>query len=38
MASITIKPVASRRDLNKFIEFPNKLFKDSPTYIPLVGA
>lgn len=34
MASITIKPVASRRDLNKFIEFPNKLFKDSPTYIP----
>lgn len=34
MASITIKLVASRCDLNKFIEFPNKLFKDSPTYIP----
>ena len=31
---ITLKQVNSRRDLNKFIAFPNKLFKDSPTYIP----
>lgn len=31
---IVIKEVVTRRDLRKFIAFPNKLFKDVPTYIP----
>ena len=34
MAEIVIKTVNSRRELNKFIAFPNKLFKDVPSYIP----
>ena len=34
MNNIVISEVKSRRDLNKFIAFPNKLFKDVPTYIP----
>lgn len=31
---IVIKEVTSRCQLKKFIAFPNKLFKDVPTYIP----
>lgn len=31
---ITVRPVKGRRDLKKFIAFPNKLFKDVPSYIP----
>ncbi len=34
MADITIKTVESGRELRKFIAFPNKLFKDVPSYIP----
>lgn len=31
---IEIKQVTSRRQLRQFIKFPNRLFKDVPTYIP----
>jgi GNAT superfamily N-acetyltransferase len=31
---ITIKEVKTRKDLNRFIEFPNELYKDNPYYIP----
>ena len=37
MSAIEIKEVTSRRDLNRFIAFPNKLFKDVPTYIPAMN-
>ena len=32
--NIVVKEVVSRRDLNKFIAFPNILFKNVPTYVP----
>ena len=32
--NIVVKKVKGRCDLNKFIAFPNKLFKDVPSYIP----
>lgn len=32
--NITLKQVNTRRELKKFIQFPNRLFKDHPTYIP----
>ena len=34
---ITVRPVKGRRDLKKFIAFPNKLFKDVPSYIPALN-
>ena len=34
MEDIVIKKVEGRCELRKFIKFPNKLFKDVPTYIP----
>lgn len=34
MNNIIISEVKGRRDLNKFIAFPNKLFKGVPTYVP----
>ena len=34
MAEIAIKTVNSRSELRKFIAFPNRLFKDVPSYIP----
>lgn len=34
MADISIKEVRTRRELRQFIKFPNRLFKDVPTYIP----
>lgn len=34
MDNIVVKEVTGRCQLCKFIEFPNKLFKDVPTYIP----
>ena len=34
MESIIIKEVKSRSDIRAFIKFPNRLFKDVPTYIP----
>lgn len=33
-SSIVISEVKSRRDLNRFIAFPNSLFKGVPTYVP----
>lgn len=33
-SAIIIKPVTTRRELKKFIKFPNDLFKNEPTYIP----
>ncbi|KWW29307.1 MAG: hypothetical protein AUK63_1529 [bacterium P3] len=34
MSEIVVREVAGRRELRRFIKFPNKLFKDVPTYIP----
>ena len=34
MEAIEIKEVVGRSTLRAFIQFPNKLFKDVPTYIP----
>lgn len=34
MDNIVIKEVSGRCELRRFIKFPNKLFKDVPTYIP----
>ena len=34
MESIVIKEVTKRSDIRAFIKFPNRLFKDVPTYIP----
>lgn len=31
---ITIKKVETKKDLKKFIEFPNILYKDNPYYVP----
>jgi len=38
MNVISIKTVQGRRDLNKFIAFPNKLFKEVPTYVPPLNS
>ena len=32
--SVEIKEVSSRRDLRKFVNFPEKLYKDNPYYVP----
>ncbi len=37
MSDIVIKTVEKKSDLRKFIAFPNKLFKDVPTYIPALN-
>ncbi len=37
MSDIVIKTVSGRSDLRRFIAFPNKLFKDVPTYIPALN-
>lgn len=34
MENIVIKEVSGRCQLRQFIKFPNRLFKDVPTYIP----
>lgn len=31
---ITVKEVKTKRDLNKFIDFPVKLYKDNPYFVP----
>ncbi len=31
---ITIKEVLTKKDLKVFVEFPNKLYKDNPYYVP----
>ena len=37
MSQIIIKEVSSRCDLKRFIAFPNKLFRNVPTYIPALN-
>ncbi len=37
MGNLIIKTVEKRSDLRKFIAFPNKLFKDVPSYIPALN-
>lgn len=37
MAEIVVKKVESKGDLRKFIAFPNRLFKDVPSYIPALN-
>ena len=32
--SVEIKKVLTRRDLRKFVNFPEKLYKDNPYYVP----
>lgn len=34
--AITIKEVSSRRDLRKFVEFPNVLYQDNDYYVPQI--
>ena len=34
MSDIVVTEVTTRRALRQFIQFPNKLFKDVPTYVP----
>lgn len=34
---ITIKPVQNKRDLRRFTEFPNKLFKNEPSFVPALS-
>ncbi len=34
MATITIKKVESKKDLNRFIKFPWKIYKDDPNWVP----
>lgn len=36
MSAILIKEVKSRRDLRKFIDFPEKLYGDNPYYVPFL--
>lgn len=37
MTEIVVKKVCGRRDLRRFIAFPNKLFKDVPSFIPALN-
>ena len=36
--SITIKEVVTKRDLGKWVDFPNKLYKDNPYYVPFLKS
>ena len=35
---ITIKEVATKKDLWNWIEFPTKLYKDNDFYVPFLGV
>ena len=35
---ITIKEVKTKRDLRKFVHFPNDLYKDNPYYVPQIES
>ncbi len=35
---VTIKEVKTRRDLRKFVHFPNALYKDNPYYVPQIES
>ena len=32
--SVIVRPVTTKKDLKAFIEFPNKLYKDNPCFVP----
>lgn len=32
--SVTIREVLTKRDLRRFVDFPNRLYKDSPFFVP----
>ena len=34
MAAVTVRPVAGRRDLNRFIKLPFRLRRDDPQWVP----
>jgi len=36
MENIIIKEVLNKRDLKKWVDFPNKLYKDVPAYVPFL--
>ncbi|MBO5358897.1 MAG: hypothetical protein J6A78_06210 [Clostridia bacterium] len=36
--SIYIKEVTSKKDLKKWIEFPNSLYKDNEFYVPFLAS
>lgn len=36
MSIIQIKEVNCKRDLKKWVDFPNKLYKDVPAYVPFL--
>lgn len=36
--SLTIKEITSRKDLKKFIEFPNRLYRNNSYYVPQLNA
>lgn len=36
--NITVKKVRNRRDLRKFVHFPNELYKDNPYYVPQIES
>ena len=38
MDEIIVKPVQGRRDLKRFIAFPNRLFAEVPSYIPPLNS
>ena len=33
-AAVTVRPVASRRDLKAFIRFPHELYRGNPYWVP----
>lgn len=36
--SVIIKEVLTKRDLKKWVKFPNTLYKDVPNFVPFLGA
>ena len=36
--TVTIKEVRTKRDLTKFVHFPNLLYKDNPYYVPQIES
>ena len=34
---VEIKPVETKSDIKKFVEFPNKLYKNNPNYVPFLS-
>lgn len=36
--SVTLKEVQTKKDLKRFVEFPNRLYKKNPWFVPFLGA